>query len=281
MSEFSPFPRLPPELRNKIWGHVANQEPRALDLWTDFKRCEIANTIFYTQAYECELSHRPPPPIFRVNSESRKEALKHYTLEFATGMTLPKGISVTVSARIYINYSVDILLPRGYWNLVAFSNLASRAGGRLKHLAVDVNGSLWKDNLRDYCKKRCWVFYELQELILYDSSGVDMFKRSDFLEKFRERYRGGPKDLSFTDWVEDPTAQMVGVKNIFEKMFDRIEGKVEEEVEKPKGEGRVLTEADIHPSYLKDCEPTHADDLQRPVVRLARLEVTEPTVVPI
>jgi len=135
--------------------------------------------------------------------------------------------------------------------------------------------------MKDYCKKRCWVFGELDELILYDSSGWDMFKGSEFLEKFRQRYRDGPKTLSFSDWVHEPTQQMTDVKSFMEKMFDKIEGKVED-VEQVLGEDGepVVPTLEVHPTYLKGCEATAADELQRPHLRLARLEVTEPTAVP-
>jgi hypothetical protein len=29
---FTVFPKLPPELRNRIWGFAANNEPRTLDI---------------------------------------------------------------------------------------------------------------------------------------------------------------------------------------------------------------------------------------------------------
>jgi hypothetical protein len=269
---FTIFPLLPPELRNKIWYHAANQEPRSLDLWTDFKHCEIDNTIFYVQRYDCELSARPPPPIFRAASESRREALKYYALEYSTGMTLPNGTSVTIAPKFYINYASDTIIPRGFWNIISFSNFALRVAGSLKFLAIDVNGSFWTENMRDYCKKAVWLFGELEELILYDSSADEMFKESGFLEKFRQKYRDGPKDLGFEE-CEQPTKQMSDVKGFLEKMFDRIEGKVVEIVLGEDGLPVQVVEEKL-PSYLKGYESTSADELQRPVLRLAKLEVT-------
>ncbi|CZR63604.1 uncharacterized protein PAC_13501 [Phialocephala subalpina] len=277
LTSFTIFPRLPLELRLKIWGHVANSQPRTLDIWTDFKRCEVENTTFYTQAYQCELSNITPPPIFRVNHEARTEALKHYSLEFATGMTLPCGISVNISPRMYVNYSTDTLIPRGYWNIVSFADFAKRAAGRLKTLAVDVNGVFWKENLRDYCKKQCWVFSELDELILYDTSNDDMFKGSDFLEKFRKKHKDGPRDLSFHDWTGEVSQSMSEVKEFLEEMFDRIEGKVEDVVPEVGEDGEPVEVKEVtHPSYLDGFESTEAEDLQRPHLRLCDMLATKP-----
>lgn len=281
LTEFTIFPQFPPELRNKIWAHAAHQEPRTIDLWTDFKRCEIDNTMFYTQSYECELSNRPPPPIFRASSESRREALKYYAREYSTGMTLPNGISVSISPKMYINYASDTLVPRGYWNIISFANFASRVEGRLKFLAIDVNGSFWIENMRDYCKKSCWIFNNLEELILYDSSRSEMLKESEFLDKFRKRYRGGPKDLAFSDLIEEPTRRMTDVKEFLEQVFDKIEGKVVDEVVIGEDGLPVQTPPEPHLSYLKGCQATTADQLRRPVLRLAKLEMDEPTVVPL
>lgn len=290
-TKFTVFPKLPPELRNKVWYHAANQEGRIIDIWTDFKRCEIENTTFYTQSYECELSTRPPPPIFRVCTESRNEALKHYDLEFATSMTLPGGIAVNIPARMYINYASDTLVPRGYWNIVSFYNFTGRLSGKLRSLAIDVNGTFWTENMKDYCKKRYWLFGELEELILYDSSEEEIFKDSAFLEKFRQRYRGGPKDLGFSDlsfgdpekmnWMEDLTQQLTDVKMFMEKMFDKIEGKLVDVVVYDDDGVPIETELEVHPGYMKGYDATTAEELNRPVLKLARLEIKEPTVVPI
>ncbi|KAF8858695.1 hypothetical protein BDZ45DRAFT_689883 [Acephala macrosclerotiorum] len=276
-TSFTIFPRLPLELRLKIWGHVANSQPRTLDIWTDFKRCEVENTTFYTQAYQCELSNIVPPPIFRVNHEARTEALKHYSLEFATGMNLPNGISVNISPRMYVNYATDTLIPRGYWNNVSFADFAKRAAGRLKTLAIDVNDVFWKENLRNYCKKQCWVFNELDELILYDTSNDDMFKGSDFLEKFRKKHKDGPRDLSFRDRTGEVSPRMCEVKEFLEKMFDRIEGKVEDVVPEAGEDGEPVEGPPVvHPSYLDGFESTEAEDLQRPRLRLCDMLATKP-----
>ncbi|KAE8446493.1 hypothetical protein EG329_011956 [Mollisiaceae sp. DMI_Dod_QoI] len=276
LTSFPIFRDLPSELRLKIWALAANASPRTLDIWTDFKRCEIGNTIFYTQAYHCEISNTTPPPILRVSSEARSEAQKHYTLEFATGMAVSSSISVTIHPKIYINYATDTLIPRGYWNIISFAHFVSRAGGRLKHLAVDVNGVFWKENMKDYSKKGCLTFPELDELILYDSSQVEIFKEGDDLERFKENHKDGKRDLSFQDLNEEPSQQLTEVQTILEKMFDKIEGKVEEAEIGEDGEPIPAT-PEVYPNYMDDCEPSKVDKLQRPLMRLTELLATKPT----
>lgn len=194
-------------------------------------------------------------------------------------MSLPNGASVIIAPKFYINYASDTLIPRGYWNIISFSDLTTRVKTSLRSIAIDVNGSFWRENLRDYCKKGSWPFGKLEELILYDPSSEGIFKGSEYLEKFRRRYKSGPKDLGFSE-CEEPTQKMSDVKALLEKFFDKIEGKVDEVALGEDGLPVPVEEVKI-PSYLDNTELTTAESFQRPVLRLARLEVSEPTVVPI
>lgn len=161
--------------------------------------------------------------------------------------------------------------------MVSFADFAKRTAGRLKSLAVDVNGVFWEENLRDYCKKQCWVFSELDELILYDTSNDDMFKGSNFLEKFRKKHKDGPRDLSFHDRTEEMSPRMSEVSEFMEEMFDRIEGKVEDVVLEVGEDGEpVEVQAVVHPSYLDGFERTEAEDFQRPQLRLCDMLATKP-----
>jgi hypothetical protein len=268
---FTLFSHLPPELRNRIWAFAANQEPRTLDIWTDFKRCEVGNSIFYTQCYSTELSKPPLPSILQTCGESRREGKKHYTYEFRTYMSPGYGITVIIAPKIYINYACDTLVPRGFWNIASFKNFVDKCqAGGLVHLAIDTEGSFWRENLRDYFTKGCWVLNGVQEVILYDSRGEKMWKGSDYLEKFRKKYKGGPRELVFEE-VEEKGQSLKDVERYLDKIFDKIEGKEEDIVE---GEEAPAENVRI-PKYLDDCPKTDPGELRRPKITSMKL-VTKP-----
>jgi hypothetical protein len=271
---FTIFSRLPIEIRLKIWAVASNQSPRTIDIWTDFKRCEIENTIFYTQWYSSSLALITPPAILSVSKEAREEALKHYVLEFETHMTLPKDLSVVMQPRFYINYACDTLLPRGHWNIVSFADFASRAERNgLKSLAIDVCDSFWTENLRDYVAKGAWVFDGLEELVIYDVSGKRMWKESRDLEKFKKRYKGGPRDLGFVELQgEEEKGEALGdTEKCLQVWFDRIAGLATEAEE-----GKVVeVQQPSRRSYLDAIEVTTPEGFSRPSVRVMKLLATK------
>ena len=72
---FYRFPDLPAEIRLKIWAHAANSCPRIIDLWTDFRRCERANTMFFCQVYFIELATLTPPVLLSKAGNSAASVL--------------------------------------------------------------------------------------------------------------------------------------------------------------------------------------------------------------
>jgi hypothetical protein len=269
---FTIFSRLPIEIRLKIWAFASNQSPRTIDIWTDFKRCEIENTIFYTQWYSSSLALITHPPILSVSKEAREEALKHYVLEFETHMTPLEGVSVVIQPRFYINYACDTLLPRGYWNIGSFADFASRAESNgLKSLAIDVCDSFWAENLRDYVAKGAWVLNGLEELVIYDVSGKKMWKESRDLEKFKKRYKGGPRDLSFVELDGEKSEALEDTEKCLQAWFDRIAGLAPEAEE-----GKVVeVQQPSRRSYADAIEVTTPEEFSRPIVRVMKLLATK------
>lgn len=268
LTTFTKFLDLPVELQLKIWSTFANSRPRTLDLWADFKRCEKANTIFYVPYYTCELSSLAAPSILGVDRVARAQCLKHYSLEFRCSIYISAQVNETIDAKMYINFGMDTLVPRGFWNIVTFEDMAKRVEGRLGTLAIDVAGSFWKDNLVDYCKKRWWIFNGVDEVVLYDSRDEPLFKGSEYLEKFRRKVPGR-KDLSFVEVEEEKRSEdLKGVETFLGKMFDAIDERY----------GVDTDEAFVKKGTYTDMTPTKKETLRRPVVKLRKLVAETPTV---
>ena len=123
--------------------------------------------------------------------------MRHYTLEYKTVYPIISGVKHSYEAKFYINYATDTLVPRGNWNPVGFWDLMRRGWGRLAHLAIDVTGSFWIDNVKENVAINEWLFEGVRELILYDGSEHPLFKNSNDLNEFKKSYRDGPRHLSF------------------------------------------------------------------------------------
>ncbi len=100
---FHYFRKLPTELRLKIWGMAAD-EPRIIHAqW----RTETAE--YNWEPHYC-LNAGPVPSVLRANHESRREALKKYTLVKARlQIRHPVVGKVYRDNAIYINFNVDTI----------------------------------------------------------------------------------------------------------------------------------------------------------------------------
>lgn len=106
-------------------------------------------------------------------------------------------------ARFYVNYATDTLIPRGHWNICAYKDLRRRTAGKLRSLALDVNGNFWKHNLSDLVVAgETWEFEGLQEIILYDATKHRLFGPRDHYEVFKKKWDGKTRDLWFVDLEE-------------------------------------------------------------------------------
>ncbi|KAK6600444.1 hypothetical protein H4I96_07770 [Botrytis cinerea] len=89
LNHFHLFPKLLPELRILVWRYACTTRTVEVRYDPTIDRCR---------------SITPPPAILQANHESRTEALRVYTLSFATKTSEP---------RIYFNPYIDVLyLPR-------------------------------------------------------------------------------------------------------------------------------------------------------------------------
>lgn len=119
---FELFPRLPVEIRYKIWDEACCG-PRIVDISADtFKGDESAffgerlaagvesATISFGSQFNCH------PSILYVSHEARFIGLKHYTLDFGTELEFDEEvygtkmhIRIKVDPKIYMNWSCDIV----------------------------------------------------------------------------------------------------------------------------------------------------------------------------
>jgi hypothetical protein len=186
-------------------------------------------------------------------------------------MDLMNGIKVSMPAKWYVNWKIDLFVPRGYWNVISFADFVSRGlDNGLNRVAIDVSGTFWRENLRDYLNdKDCWALNGVHEVVLYDPRKDTMWKGSDYLEKFRRKHKDGPRDLIFEP-VEEPEQTVRDVEIFLNKCWDKIEGQVVEEEE----------EVVVAKSYLDDTSPTAVEYLLRPDVKLMKLIARKPENVP-
>ncbi|KAN0106802.1 hypothetical protein V8E51_009678 [Hyaloscypha variabilis] len=148
---FTCFPRLPPELRRLIWKH-ASFHSRDVDITASFDRYTLPRDLDFHSSPETfhYLSISLPPALLSTTSESRAEALKHYSLDFPS-LSISKTPLTTGSTvsedkpHVYVNWKVDRLCLVN-WGLIArwthagrdFKERCSRNG--LRFLACNLQG---------------------------------------------------------------------------------------------------------------------------------------------
>lgn len=71
LTEFTFFPNLPTEIRLKIWD-LASDTSLIIDIWTEYRRCENNDSIFYHQHYGTKLTNTHSR-VLHANRESREE----------------------------------------------------------------------------------------------------------------------------------------------------------------------------------------------------------------
>jgi hypothetical protein len=187
---FSLFPKLPVELRVKIWGYACSVT-RNVDIWT--RSLDIEQGCFYQRAIYFH-SSLPPPAVLHVNSESRSESLKYYDLDFGAKLTISNTHSVpfTISSpnRVYFNWTTDRLClvnPSELGNRNMLRKFSSQLADYhrecqkkgLRYFAINIANS----TLSSFCPQQRRIeeasFLKhiprksnLEEVILFQSSGL-------------------------------------------------------------------------------------------------------------
>ncbi|CZT48539.1 uncharacterized protein RSE6_09249 [Rhynchosporium secalis] len=309
LTAFTRFPSLPIELRLKIFRTASNSSPQVLDLWSDFQKRKIGDQDFYVQHYASNLcpTSRTPPVLLSVSRAARSECLQCYSEEFVCEMTISSAgawstdlyrredVEISSTADIWINFGVDILVPRGFWNIESFRDFTSRVQGRATCVALDVSGSFWKQNLKDYCRMHDWALNGVSEVLLYDSfssssSEDEIWRRSDHLDQLW-RSGVGKRELRFEPLAireedESESREEIKKKNeelervrdvkvLLMELFDVIEGvrRVEEDDDSDDSDD-FDDFRDVRKAELVGMKQTAKEEFRRPVIRFVKL-VTE------
>ncbi|KAH6672953.1 hypothetical protein B0J14DRAFT_667686 [Halenospora varia] len=125
---FRRFDELPPELRIMIWK-LAAEEPRLIRA-TQSLRSRLylphPQSLYHLQ------TTTPTPAILYASSESRHEALKHYTL-VNTNLRCRPYFAVPFFGKVYVNFNIDTVyftnFPSPNEFLFALTELSSFARG--------------------------------------------------------------------------------------------------------------------------------------------------------
>ncbi|KAL5327332.1 hypothetical protein ACEPPN_005028 [Leptodophora sp. 'Broadleaf-Isolate-01'] len=152
LSAFTLFPKLPAELRLKIWSH-ASRVTRNLVLQIGYIGVKDDGAGWQPYYF---YSTCPLPAVLTTCRESRKEALQHYSLDFGVKETsrtwaCPIAITFEAPATIYINWNFDrvcIFGPSGFEAIdwisdVQYTNRLQELGRKfrdreLRYLAIEL-----------------------------------------------------------------------------------------------------------------------------------------------
>ena len=161
LPSFTPFQRLPKELRLEIWK-IASFESRNVDVWIDKKGMNDEGTIeLVSRFYSCS----NVPAVLHACSESRTEALRHYSLDF--GLETDKRYQdcpwfnpASYPPQIYINWEADrlCLMNDFFTSREAFHALLVRLSAiPLKRLAYSTQDvTVWQTQFISIMKNLFW-----------------------------------------------------------------------------------------------------------------------------
>jgi hypothetical protein len=150
LDKFEPFPKLPPEIRIKIWNE--SLKPRVV---------ELVFSWHTERFYPCA----PPPALLHTSREAREIALKRYEL-----VKLDRHRTHPVS--VYIDFSDDIVYFGPLNESVEFTDDGAYADDNAYHGAISALGTIF----------RCCRHVAFQEYFFSDESGNF---RLSFLWRFR------------------------------------------------------------------------------------------------
>jgi 2EXR family len=174
---FTRFPKLPLELRRKIWKEACSV-PRLVDLWANFPfTLQMGfDATFRPMAYD-SYSSKYPPAILHASHESRIVALENYRLCFGWEINEVSDrakLRASIPAEIYVNWEYDIICPIGtaydewdecetdYFHYLHNSDLKSN--GRMRCIALSIHQIM---DQKSRIPRLTDMDFELHEILLY------------------------------------------------------------------------------------------------------------------
>lgn len=193
MERFTLLPKLPIEMRHKIWYHACCFG-RNIDLWAQETPSELLPTIDTPKDIPMHFkSHSRPPSVLQASRESRKIGLENFALAFGTTWEHKHEglhtITITTSARFYVNWSSDLIclvhfgVSESWANLLGINvrdrlvtSLFDHADlQNIKHLSLSFER---KPFLRTDCAAKLSA---LEQVVLYKHRGTRRLRYLDNL----------------------------------------------------------------------------------------------------
>lgn len=171
--DFTCFPKLPIELKCRIWGLVACHE-RDVDITIEKSKYQVggrrgaaSDSMFI---YKSSSAH---PAILHTSQEARNEGLRYYTLSFGSkfegGGNSRNLAEVETAPKIYVNFEVDRL-----W-LHADSERNINSWTHFFTFGVQ-RVVLYASSARMLMPPEYWLHHPLKEICLYSGNAPPCFR---------------------------------------------------------------------------------------------------------
>ncbi|KAH6723020.1 hypothetical protein BKA61DRAFT_4528 [Leptodontidium sp. MPI-SDFR-AT-0119] len=275
---FTCFPKLPVEIRFKIWKLLA-PEPRNIDVGVPkhdnrFFGGAWASNSHRSHYHTAEL--RRVPQILHVNHEARSLTLESYTLEFGIPVSgLSQQVYLSFPAGIYVNWERDMICPiavnefKATWQAEIFEH------PQIRNLALNVRELL--NPLKELRSDGCLDIHsllgmpKLEEVLFYYSeaspqrAGVVNAARALRLE-----FEDLDESLIVQDLCRMPLSErpslsyLLAARKTVYKDYDVL-------VEKRKARDELLRKGEKVPAEFEIKGIDRILEKKRPVVRLAYL----------
>jgi hypothetical protein len=205
---FTPFPRLPPELRLKIWNHAFHFFPRVIEVTSQHLNPE---TPVQDRKWNAMASNILT--LLQVNREARYELLPRYPAPFA-----PRNLDPYSSASLLLNYELDTVYFRidlmtevsreqffehmfGNAESEVRSNLKSLAGNdRFWRIMIPTSNDSQRTGFREFDN-----FSKLEEVIVvgYLEQRLDDSNNLPRLERFEECDARDVYEAAYPPWFNE------------------------------------------------------------------------------
>jgi len=234
LKTFTPFPRLTPELRNKIWTYACFI-PRYIDIWYEkFKeQTHISESDgFRWVISEHYSSHNAYPSLLLACSESRTIGLQHYMKEFGSWAHSPDTNDLARLGRygclIYVNWACDVIFLIRSRPTHPLCNMNAFPKTHLGTVAFPVGMYPYEEWFKKgFNPKEIWLYAEPEWLRVHQRKGfkekkpftIDFIPFNGSLQDWREK---APDNIKVASNYKDN--ELVKAKECFDKVGELWKG---------------------------------------------------------